>query len=189
MIKKLTSKAGMTLIEMMASLLIMVLLVAGMNTGMTAGLRVYEDATLETTRTMLASNINTKLTDILRYADVKDYSGANQQDFVITNLEYGLLDVNFQCLQSESENDEGILQIYFWDRNGKQMVQKKKLISKDAYENLKIQDFQMEYNQDTRGGYFTFEYSLLTDAEISGEATAEEAANRKFEAVVRIMND
>ena len=168
MIKKLTGKAGMSLMEMMASLLILVLLVVGMNTGMTAGLRVYQNSKNVTDRAMLTSSINTKLTDILRYTEVRTVNNKT----LYTNLEYGLWDVTFEAV-------EGKIQINFWDKTGKKLVKNTPLINSDTYSIFKVKDdFVVSYNED---GYFDISYTLLN--------TGNNSSSQLIQAVVRVIND
>ena len=184
MIKKLAGKTGMSLMEMMASLLILVLLIVGMNTGMTAGLRVYETSKITTERSMLASSINTKLTDILRYAEVRKVNDKT----LYTNLEYGLWDVTFEVPQKNdsrfSANEEGKVQICFWDKTGNNLVKATPLINSSSYSNFKVTDFICHppgKNPVTNTQYCHISYKLLN--------TGDNSTSDLIEAVVRIMNE
>lgn len=173
MVKKLSGKAGMTLLEMMVALLILVLLVSGMGTGMTAGLRVYEESAQTTSRTMLAADINSRLTDMLRYAEVRKTNSENAQDpaEVITNLEFGLLDAYF------TDKSDGILKVCFWADKGVAR-ESRNVISAGAYNGMKMDSFELLYNEK---GYFTISYHLLFNGDTK-------SVENKFEAVVRVMN-
>ena len=150
------------------SMLILVLLVVGMNTGMSAGLRVYETSKVTTERSMLASSINTKLTDILRYAEVRTVDGKQ----LLTNLEYGLWDVTF-------EEEAGKIQIYFYDKTGSSIAKKTPLINSDSYSDFKVSEtFNVSYNPN---GYFDISYTL--------EHTGNPSYSDAIEAVVRVMNE
>ena len=193
MLKKLKNKAGMTLMEMMASLLIMVLLILAMRTGMNTGVQVYNDAAFESHSATLAANINTALTDILRYAqDVKDPTppqfppnAAQDYEFVFTNLEYGLRDAYFTV-------SDGILQIRS-ENNG---FQPKALVNSGSYDKLTIKDdsFSVTYYPEgstgelttlentitiTSGGFFYICYTL----------TGPDGQTRDAEAIVRLMSN
>ena len=176
MIKKLAGKAGMSLMEMIASLLILVLLVVGMNTGLSAGLRVYETSKVTTERSMLASSINTKLTDILRYAEVRTVDGKQ----LLTNLEYGLWDVTF-------EEEEGKIQICFHDKTGKPLKKTTPLINSSSYDDskgvpiFKVTNFDIQYIKDANGGYFDIRYKLLN--------TGDNSSSDFIQAAVRVMNE
>ena len=120
--KKLKSKSGMTLMEMMASLLILTLLVTAMGTGMDTAMNVYGDAMFESNSASLAGIVNTALSDVLRHAqDVKtknldaneffvDATGAQVPNvgFVFTNLEYGVRDAYFQT-KNGTDITKGVL--------------------------------------------------------------------------------
>lgn len=177
MLHKLKSKAGMTLMEMMVSLLIMVLLVLAMGTGMNAGVRVYNDANFESNSASLAANINTALTDMLRYAqDVKTPTGEGAPDFVFTNLEYGLRDAYVEC------DENGILKIYFWAESAggttPTVPEPKALVNSGSYNKLTVKDdFTITPYEDTRGRYFLIDYTI----------TSPDGKTRDTEAVVRLM--
>lgn len=189
MLKKLHSKAGMTLMEMMVSLLIMVLLVLAMGTGMNAGVRVYNDANFESHSASLAANINTALTDMLRYAqDVRDPETAEGatpvSDFVFTNLEYGLRDAYFSVA-------DGVIKIIS-EKNG---FQPKALVNSGSYNKLIVDaaSFSVTYYPEgvaasittldgtavtSDGGFFYVKYQIVSpDNKI-----------RDAEAVVRLMS-
>ena len=67
--KKIASKSGFTLIEMLATLLILVFLILGIDTGMDSAVRVYDEAKFEANSASMANIVNTSLGDILRYSD------------------------------------------------------------------------------------------------------------------------
>lgn len=175
MVKKLTGKAGMTLVEMLASVLILVMLVVGMNAGMNAGLRVYRDSKAVTERSMLSSGINTKLTDILRYAQVKTVTVDGEEEHLITNLEYGLWDVTFE------EDEDGIVQVCFRDKTGKPTGKETPLINTGNYSGFAVQDLSVEPETDDKGTYFTIRYTLVN--------TVDDSSTDEIHAVVRVMNE
>ena len=171
MIKKLKNQAGMSLMEVMVALLIMVLLVVGMGTGMDAGMRVYSDATFEANGATLAGYLNTALTDVLRYTQDIKSPAASGDPCTFTNLELGLRNAYIK------PNENGILYIYSTD-NG---FTPKALVNTGAYTGLKIKDssFKLTYADDTRGGYFLAEFII---------ASADGKEREPTQVVVRIMN-
>lgn len=168
MIQKLKSKAGMTLMEVMVSLLIMVLLVVGMGTGMDAGMRVYADAHFESSSASLAGYINTSLTDMLRYAKDIDSTGT---PLTFTNLEYGLRNAYL------APDTNGILYVQSKDGGFNPSA----LVNSGAYSGLNIQagTFSLTFQPDTRGGYFLAKYTI---------ESADGSKTRDAETVVRLMN-
>lgn len=169
MIKKLKSKVGMSLMEVMVALLVMVLLVVGMGTGMDAGMRVYGDATFEANGATLAGYLNTALTDVLRYAqDIKTDGGK----ITFTNLELGLRNAYIE------PNESGILYINSADTGG---FQPKALVNTGAYTKLVIKEdsFDLSYHEDSRGGYFLAEFVI---------ASADGKEREPTQVVVRLMN-
>lgn len=185
MIKKLSGKSGMTLMEMMVSIAIVALLAVGMNTGMMAGMRVFTEASADSRLSALASNINTALTDILRYADVKEVEEAGAKKHVMTNLEYGLRDAYIE------KDTNGILQIYFWTKRGTLPNKTRALVNSGYYytassgantedpPNFIVTEFSITPQTDTKGTYFDIRYTIANAADASQV--------RKIETAVRPM--
>ena len=185
MISKITGKAGTTLIEMLVSLLVLVMLTAGINTVMAAGSRVYHVTASHTKISILASNINTTLTDILRYSDIKMVESA-ETDYVITNLEYGIRDAYLGC------DESGFLKIYFWADSGSSK-EAKPLVNSGYYfaessgaasgnpPDFAIKDdFQIIPQTDARGTYFEIKYTIVN--------TVDSSQYRQIDTVVRLAN-
>lgn len=193
--KKLKSKSGLTLMEMMAALLVMVLLVVGMGTGMDSGMRVYRESKFETDSAALADILNTSMSDLLRYAqDIKSTTATPDGiDFTFTNPEFGVLDGYFQM--SDQDNSSGSVQL-------KNMKDTKPLdlVNAGAYPDLYVCNLHITYvpaggikvttrdeNGQTkeevpvnRGGFFYITYNIRS--EIDSEK------DRFMETVVRQMN-
>ena len=142
--KKIASKSGFTLIEMLATLLILVFLILGIDTGMDSAVRVYDEAKFEANSASMANIVNTSLGDILRYSDnltvaeentsFKDSAGTivPNVEFVFTNYEYGVRDAYFS-LKDSANKEDGILRM----RN---------------LENGNVVEVYAEYDPDSRGG-------------------------------------
>ena len=184
MIQKLKSNSGMTLIEMLASVIIVALLAVGMNAGMSAGLRVFSEASSEARISALSSNINTTLTDMLRYAEVREVTEGGTTRHVVTNLEYGLRDAYFGV-------DEGVVKIYFWTKNGTLTNKTKALVNSGYYyassagvnsENppdFIVKDFSVTPVKDAKGAYFSINYTVVN--------AGDETKFRTIESAVRSM--
>ena len=185
MISKITGKAGMTLVEMLVSLLILVLLTAGINTVMAVGSNVYHVAASHTKMSVLAADINTTLTDILRFSDIKMVESA-ETDYVITNLEYGLRDAYFGC------DENGFLKIYFLTESGSSKEPKALLnsghyfaassgaTSGDAPDFAVKNDLQIIPHTDARGTYFEVKYTIVN--------TVDSTQYQQIDTVVRLAN-
>lgn len=175
--KKLAKKSGFTLIEMLATLLILVFLILGIGTGMDSAVRIYDEAKFEANSASMANIVNTSLGDILRYADnltVVDpdvgyfedssHTRVPNVDFVFTNYEYAVRDAYFS-LKDGSNNDDGILRLRNLT-NGSVV----ELVNTGAYPDMKIGDFKLEYKAldkdaagNTIGGYFTVTYKVYSE--------------------------
>lgn len=195
MMKKLKSRAGMSLMEVMVALLIMVLLVVGMGTGMDAGMRVYADAHFESSSASMAGIVNTALSDVLRYAQDIHTPEATLTppplgNLVFTNLEYGLRDAYF-VVPSDGQG-KGSIQIIAPTAEG---TETKALVNSGAFPELQVIDFSITYiakgatgsfttvdgtNQTVSdGGLFYVQYKI---------ASKDGTKTRDAETVVRLMN-
>lgn len=192
--KKLKSKAGLTLMEMMAALLVMVLLVVGMGTGMDAGMRVYRDSQFESDSAALADILNTSMGDLLRYAENVKATTATPDgiEFIFTNTEYGIMDGYFQM--SDQTASKGMIQLK--NLRGDTVTD---LVNAGAYPDLSISDLHVIYvapdateltytdksgtektTAVSRGGFFYVSYTVKSEIDT--------AKTRDVETVVRQMN-
>ena len=198
--KKLFNRSGFSLIEMMATLVILVVLVVAMGTGMTSGMKIYKDATFEADSGSMSGIVNTSLGDILRYSEnvrinegtisnpsagFVDSDGAfitrESVGFVFTNYEYGVQNAYFHL--SQGGDEEGILQIRSLNN-----AREPELVNTGAYPDLMITDFEIIYvprgldseGSPGRGGYFLINYVITSRSDAS--------KTREVETVVRLMN-
>ena len=191
--KKIASKSGFTLIEMLATLLILVFLILGIDTGMDSAVRVYDEAKFEANSASMANIVNTSLGDILRYSDnltvaeentsFKDSAGTivPNVEFVFTNYEYGVRDAYFS-LKDSANKEDGILRMRNLE-NGNVV----ELVNTGAYPDLKIGNFEITYlakstgdDGNPTGGYFAIEYDVYS--------TKDESLTRHVEYIIRCMN-
>lgn len=73
--KKLQSRGGFTLVEMLAAVLILVLLVLILNTGLDLAVKSYRTMTAESETELLMSSLSDAIYDELRYAREIDVTG------------------------------------------------------------------------------------------------------------------
>lgn len=177
---KLKNKSGMTLMEMMVSILILVLLVVAMGTGMNSGMRIYEDAIFESNSASLSSIVNTTLSDLLRYSELTQSSAAAEsgqiyvtnsggERFLVTNLDYGIKNA---CFTLDTVDSIGVLRMKN-TQNGAVVD----LINTGSSPNLSISAFQITY---VDSQYFQIEYT------ITSKINAEKIREVAF--VVRLLN-
>ena len=172
--KKLKSKAGLTLIEMIISILILVFMVIGMGPGMDTAARIYREATFETDTAMLADVINNTMGDILRYAediDLKDLNGnplPASIPFVFTSYDYRIQDGYFYIPTEET----GILQMKNL-RNGSVVD----LVNTGVYPDLQISELHIDL-EDNILVRISYKISSLSDPN----------RFREIQSIVRLMN-
>ncbi len=186
--KKTRANSGFTLVEMMATLLILILLVMGMNVGMDAGSRIYRDATFESDSASLAGILNTNLGDILRYsirvhrATQEEQAKIDNPDvnFLFTSLDYGIQDAYFHTPIYSDGTSSGVLQMKNI-RNGNVV----ELVNSGAYPDLVISNFTITYTPRVApgiyGGHFDIQYDIFS-------ANNTEKV-RHVQTIVRLMND
>lgn len=181
--QKRRNQKGMTLVEMLAAVLTIALLAAGMGAGMTSGMRVYASASFQSASSSLAANINTTLSDILRYASkYTPLDAADGPSFVISNLEYGMDNCYIECppYDEETTPDGGILWVCYWRENPTDARAPKALVNSGSYGNLRVTDFTINPKSDTQGHYFEISYRIIS--------TTDAASSRDVKTIVRMMN-
>ncbi len=198
--KKLRSKAGFTLIEMMAVVLILVVLMMGIGKTMDAGMQIYRDATFEADSAALAGILNTSIGDILRYSqDILENTGTFEDAsgdlivkervaFVFTNLEYGIQDAYFYTPIQEGGVSRGVLQMK--NLRNADIVE---LVNTGAYPDLVISNFKITYvakgatvlnasgaSIESRGDYFHVTYEIFSESN--------DQLKRNVETIIRRLN-
>ena len=181
--RKLSGNKGMTLVEMLAAVLIIALLAAGMSAGMTSGMRVYASAAFQSGSSSLAANINTTLSDILRYSTrYTPLDEENGPTFLITNLEYGMENCYIECPPHDEETDRGgIIQVCYWRENQADARAPKALVNSGSYGNLRVTDFTLNPVPASQAEYFEISYRIIS--------TDDPHASRDVKTIVRMINN
>ena len=166
----------------LAIVLIIALLAAGMSAGMTSGMGVYASAAFQSGSSSLAANINTTLSDILRYSTrYTPLDEENGPTFLITNLEYGMENCYIECPPYDEENDRGgIIQVCYWRENQADARAPKALVNSGSYGNLRVTDLTINPKSDAQGHYFEISYRIIS--------TTDAASSRDVKTIVRMMN-
>ena len=147
--KKLRSSGGFTLIEVLASMLILTFLVIGMGPGMKTAMTVYQESTFQSSSTALIGTMNSTLGDVLRYAEDVTMD-EDSEIFTFTNTDYGYQNARFLEWADAAGPDE----VTVIDHNGNEKL----LLPEGAYPNMAIQAFDVDYDPTT--GLFTVEYTI-----------------------------
>lgn len=85
--KKRRRSKGFTLVETLASMVILIMLVSVIGTGVSASMKTYRDLTFVSESDILASTIYTAMSDVLRFAD---YEAEQDGTIYFTNVNYGI---------------------------------------------------------------------------------------------------
>lgn len=175
-------KSGFTMVEMLASLLILALMAAGMSGGMSAALNVYQDSVFESDSTSMAATVNTALEDLLRYSErmklAADQSGghfrtlsgltlpageeAGAVNFVFTNLEYALVDAYFFTPTNDQGEPSGVIQLKTLGDDTP-----RDLLNKGAYPNLEISNLNVKYDTDNQVYLISYKIYSTLDTELT----------------------
>lgn len=143
---KLRNKSGLTLMEMLVSILILTMLVVGMGTGMNTALEVYKKSNFESKSATLADTVNTAMSDVLHYALDVNPEAENGPTF--TNVDNNLLKVCFAIKKLDADEDDtnedsmGILCLK--NATGKEVL----LLSRGTYGSLAIKNLKVVFCQD-----------------------------------------
>lgn len=141
--KKLRSGGGFTLMEVLASMLILTFLVIGMGPGMKTAMSVYQESTFQSSSTALIGTVNATLGDVLRFAEDVEVDEDEDKTFTFTNTDYGLQNAKLSFA-------DGIITVI--DHNGKE----KPLLPEGSYPNMEITAFSATYEN----GLFTVTYTI-----------------------------
>lgn len=174
--KKIKNHAGFSLIEMLTAIAILVLMIGGMGTGLSAGVHAYSEAMFESNSAALEGIINAAIGDVLRYseevvpnpakkdssvpgfkAENGDVFGKDQLDFVFSNFEYGVRNAYFRLDDSKT-----ILQLKELQR-----TEPVKLVNSGAYPDLAVSNIFVTYNE--KGHYFIVKYDIVDTVEVGRE--------------------
>lgn len=152
--KKLKSSGGFTLMEVLASMLILTFLVIGMGPGMKTAMTVYQESTFQSSSTALIGTMNATLGDVLRYAEDVELLDKVEDDkytFTFTNTDYGLQTVMLD-LASLTEDGDSIP--VFKPKNTQRKATP--ILPEGSYPNMEITAFSATYVD----GLFTVTYTI-----------------------------
>ena len=193
--KKLKSKSGFTLIEMMVTIAILVMLVVGIDTGMNSGMRIYNDSIFHAHTSSLDEILSTSMGDILRYSEnIQPYGiEVNSSHYMFTNYEYGAVDAGFNL----SPDGIVVLKNHVNQNSAEPEPESAtepvstdiELFSKGAYPDLKVTDLNVDFTHhkepqpedatEIRGNYFTVTYTI---------SNVSNTKSRDFTHVIRVLN-
>ena len=191
--KKLIDRRGFSLVEMLAAVAILVILVVGMDAGIKAGLRAYDESMFESNSAALSGIINTAVGDILRYSEAITVNPALNPEniglagfedmdgnilppevvpFVFSNYEYGIRNAYFYTKTYKGGSSHGILELKDLQNNPV-----RELVNSGAYPDLEITDFEVDY---VSGDCFDVSYRILDKNK--------EGRDRNVSYTVRVLN-
>lgn len=168
--KKLKSSGGFTLMEVLASMLILTFLVVGMGPGMKTAMTVYQESTFQSSSTALIGTMNATLGDVLRYAEDVELLDKVEDDkytFTFTNTDYGLQNAQFMCWTTEDTGDTEPTVVTVIDHNGK----KQPLLPEGSYPNMEITAFSATYEDGLFNVTYTIKSTVVQDMERDASCT------------------
>lgn len=172
--RKLASKKGFTLVEMLACVITLLLVSMICSTGMNFALNVYQESVFESENQMLESTLNLYLGDILRHA-----AGVNTESVPIsaaepevkrvtsfTNAGYQIYEGYIE-VSTRSGNDGGRFMIC--PKVGNESIP---IVNRSVYgNNMYVTDFVLGYNENTGMFYGTYKIKSSISDEFSKECT------------------
>lgn len=186
--KNRRSKAGFTLVEMIATVLILVMLFAGVGVSMDVGTKIYYESIFESDSSLLAETLNTHLTDILSNAtDITINPGIIQDDmgnnlsksdvpFLFSSSSYGVQDAYLQANQTLVFRNK-------WTADAEQVV------NTGAYPNLTVKNFKIEYHARNASAADGSQYSGYCIISYTIVNSQNSALSKDVRTVVRLLND
>ena len=182
---------------MLTAIGILVILIVGMDAGISAGVRAYSDAVFEANSASVAGILNNAIGDVLRYSEdiIKNPSiensgvpgfkdsednilTADQVPFVFSNFEYGVRNGYFDIVPVEKGKDGGMLVIRDL-QNSPKGLPPRKLVNTGAYPELAVANLTITYVE--TGHYFNVKYEILDQVKTDREG-------RTVEYTVRVLN-
>lgn len=146
--KKLRSSGGFTLMEVLASILILTFLIIGMGPGMKTALSVYRQSAFQSGSTALIGTLNATLEDVLHFAEDIEKS-PEDGSVTFTNLDYGLQRAHFLCWTATDTDAPTIITVH--DSRGD-----RPLLPAGSYPNMQLTAFALAYEN----GVFTVSYTI-----------------------------
>lgn len=155
--KKIKTKKGFTLVEMLACTVTLLLVCLICTTGMNLALKSYEQSIFESDSQMLESTLDTYIGDMLRYATKVTIDPDSADNIVegFTNAAYQVYEGNFYI------GTNGYLYCTINDNSTGALV-----VGKGNYaESLCVVDFELHFDDTT--GIFTGKYTIGSTASAS----------------------
>lgn len=136
---KKSKKSGFTLIEMLATVGIIVLLAVGISTGINAAMRAYTKSVFESDCGTLSDILNATIGDILRYSDVD----STDEGFLFTNYDYNVRNAAFDTEDIDGEGSGGYVILKF-KKSSTAEEETVYIVNKGAYADyLKVTDLEI----------------------------------------------
>ena len=180
MLKKLKNNSGLSLIEMLVAIGILVILIVGMESGISAGTRAYSESMFQSNCSQLTGILNSAMGDALRNSETVvqnpqfenprshgfrdeagDFHTKDEIPFVFSNYEgYGIRNGYFVVEQKDATDKRQVLKMRDLQNNPPM-----ELINVGAYTDLEIYDFKITIRDS--GECFDIEYYVrdINDAE------------------------
>jgi prepilin-type N-terminal cleavage/methylation domain-containing protein len=190
--KRIKSKAGFTLVEVMVTILILLMLYSGVVIAMDVGGKIYRESIFESHSSLLAESLNNHLGDILGNAsEITVNDGIITDDYgkklykedvpmVFTNSSYGAQDA---YLTASPVSPQTLV------IKGLHTTDAYQLVNTGTYPDLAVTNFKITYHAKSNsttdgtgyGGYCTIQYTI--------QSTNNSSLSKEVNTVVRLLND
>lgn len=175
--KRMKSKAGFTLMEMIVTLLVLVIMTSGVTFSMSAGARIYQESVFESHSALLMDTLNNSLSDILRNSTKAWALEAAEKDAYPGDVNYAFSNPDYGASSAYIYEYYGVLKIFSAGSDGVDLV------NTGAYPDLEISDCEIRYIAEQAGnygGHFTISYRIVS--------TKNPSLSREVSTVVRTLN-
>lgn len=192
--KRTRKNAGFTLIEVLVTMVVIVILFAGVTVSMDAGSKVYRQGIFESDSSLLAETLNYNLGDALRNAtrirvnnsrepfvdSASNILYPEQVPCVFTNSSYGAQEAYLTV--STSGNQVIVL------KNLKNMDQCE-LVNMGAYPDLAIKNLSVKYYEENTSATGTVQYGSYFDISYTIQSVDFPDYTKDVQLVVRVLNN
>lgn len=183
--KRLKSKAGFTLMELIVTMLVLVILTAGIIFSMDAGAKIYQKSIFESHSALLEDTLNNSLSDILRNS-TKAWvlTPAEKENVYPDDVNYAFNNSDYDANSAYIYAVDDVLKIFSSGVEGTELV------NTGTYPDLKVENLDIQLvaqgaatatDGSQYGGYFTISYRITS--------TKNASLTRDVTTVVRLLNN
>lgn len=146
--QKLKRSNGFTLVETLVAVLILVMLSSIVGVGINTAMKTYRELIFTSESDILASTVNTALSDLLRFASYEEESSTDAGKVIFSNRDY------YKVTNGSLDLSDGKIYINTDDTGSGNY---NALVNNGAYTTLQVSDLKLNYDNGIFLGSYTIE--------------------------------